>query len=109
MSDSIKIKSLYKCIMVSKYFQTAVLFNIYGLIAKSISVNEHLQQISLYTAKMLSPVPVCKYFRIRTTITWFTDLQVHSVFAIFSVTDEGVQWVRYIISVVFFYQNHTFT
>ena len=29
----------------SKYFQTAVL---YGLIAKSVSVNEHLEQISLY-------------------------------------------------------------
>ena len=61
---------------------------------------------SVYThAKMLSPVPVCKYmyFRIPTTISWFTDLQVHSVFAIFSVTDEGVQWVRYIISVVVFF------
>ena len=34
----------------SKYFQTAVvLFNVDGLIAKSVSVNEHLEQISLYT------------------------------------------------------------
>ena len=35
----------------SKYFQTAVLFSVYGLIAKSNSVNEHLEQISLYTLK----------------------------------------------------------
>ena len=48
---------------------------------------------------MLSPVLVCKYFQIM-TITWFTDFQVHSVFAIFSVTDECVQWVRYMISFV---------
>ena len=51
---------------------------------------------------MLSPVPVCNYFQIM-TITWFTDFQVHSVFAIFSVTDECVQWVRYMISVLFFF------
>ena len=85
------------------YFQIAVLqFNVYDLIAKLISVNEHLEQISLYTCQMLSPVPVSKYFRIPTMITWFTDFQVHSVFAIFSVTKEGVQWVyRYIISFSF--------
>ena len=46
MPNSIIIK--FKCMVGSKYFQTAVLFNGYGLIAKSISVNEHLEQISLY-------------------------------------------------------------
>ena len=49
MSDSIKTMSWYKCMVGSKYFQIAVLFNVYGLIAKSISVNEYLEQISLYT------------------------------------------------------------
>ena len=49
MSDSIKTMSWYKYMVGSKYFQIAVLFNVYGLIAKSISVNEYLEQISLYT------------------------------------------------------------
>ena len=47
--------------------------------AKSISVNEHLEEIILYThAKMLSPVPGCKYFQIPTTITRLTDFQVYT-------------------------------
>ena len=41
MPDSIKIKSWYKYMVGSEYFQIAVLFNAYGLIAKSVSVNEH--------------------------------------------------------------------
>ena len=38
----------------SKYFQAAVQFNVYGLIAKSFSVKEHLEQISLYTGQVFS-------------------------------------------------------
>ena len=72
---------------------------------------------------MLSPVRFCKYFRTRST-----DFKAHTVFAIFSVTDEGVhsfvysmvvpckfffcnnairleQWLTYTIFI--FYRNHT--
>lgn len=49
MPDSIKIKLWYKWMVGSKYFQIAVLFSVYGLIAKSVFVSEHLEQISLYT------------------------------------------------------------
>ena len=52
---------------------------------------------------MLSPVPVCKYFRILTTITRLTDFQVHSVFAIFNVTDEGVH--SYVYNMAMQYNN----
>ena len=41
----------------SKNFQTAILFNVYGLIAKSVSVNEHLEQICLYTHQNLLSKP----------------------------------------------------
>ena len=44
----------------SKYFQNAVLFSVYGLIAKSVSVKEHLEQISFYTRH---------FFYIKTTRT----------------------------------------
>ena len=37
---SIKIKSWYEFMVGSKYFQTAVLFSVYGLIAESDSVIE---------------------------------------------------------------------
>ena len=49
MPDSIKTKLWYKWMVGSKYFQIAVLFSVYGLIAKSVFVSEHLEQISLYT------------------------------------------------------------
>ena len=57
---------------------------------------------------MLSPVPVlCKYSRVPTTITWFTDVQVHPVFAIFTVTGEGVQWIRYMYIIFFIKTTHS--
>ena len=39
---------------------------------------------------MLLPVPVCKYFQMPATCTITRFTEVHSVFAKFSVTDEGV-------------------
>ena len=40
-----------------KNFLTAILFNVYGLIAKSVSENEHLEPISLYTRQNLLSKP----------------------------------------------------
>ena len=52
-------------IVGTKYFQTAVLFNVhvYSLIAKSILINEHLEQISLYTLQNAFSC-TCMYFEV---------------------------------------------